>query len=250
MAPLRRRASPPSSSATSPTGSSRSAGRAAPSPPMTSASSASRPRSDPTRRTLHLVGVQTFADGTTKVWKTPVVEVAKESTGSGVTPAPAASAAAALGLAAVGARDQLQEAPLKRWALLARAPARGRLPGDRAGPRQPAADRPGRGLGRRDRARADRPALRPAGARRREHGDERPGRRRDGVAGAHRSPATCGRWSFRCARASRTATTPFAGASSRPTATSSRASSRSDSARAGRRPRRPRCRRRRSTGRS
>ena len=49
---------------------------------------------------LHLVGVQTFADGTTKVWKTPVVEVAKESSGPGDDRATRGLAAAALGLAA------------------------------------------------------------------------------------------------------------------------------------------------------
>ena len=51
--------------------------------------------------TLHLVGVQTFADGSTKVWKTPVVEVAKESTGSGSDTTSRSLAAAGLGLAAV-----------------------------------------------------------------------------------------------------------------------------------------------------
>ena len=51
--------------------------------------------------TLHLVGVQTFADGTTKVWKTPVVEVAKESSSSGSDTGTKGLAAAALGLAAV-----------------------------------------------------------------------------------------------------------------------------------------------------
>lgn len=50
---------------------------------------------------IHLVGVQTFADGTTKVWKTPVVEVAKESAGSGSDKGSRGLAAAALGLAAV-----------------------------------------------------------------------------------------------------------------------------------------------------
>ena len=50
--------------------------------------------------TLHLVGVQTFADGTTKVWKTPVVEVASGSGGSGSDAAGRGLAAAALGLAA------------------------------------------------------------------------------------------------------------------------------------------------------
>jgi uncharacterized protein YcnI len=50
---------------------------------------------------LHLVGVQTFADGSTKVWKTPVVEVAKDSTGSGTDNGSRGLAAAALGLAAV-----------------------------------------------------------------------------------------------------------------------------------------------------
>ena len=51
--------------------------------------------------TLHLVGVQTFADGSTKVWKTPVVEVAKESAGSGSDDGARGLAGAALGLAAV-----------------------------------------------------------------------------------------------------------------------------------------------------
>jgi MYXO-CTERM domain-containing protein len=50
--------------------------------------------------TLHLVGVQTFADGTTKVWKTPVVGVAKESSSSGSDTGTKGLAAAALGLAA------------------------------------------------------------------------------------------------------------------------------------------------------
>jgi MYXO-CTERM domain-containing protein len=50
--------------------------------------------------TLHLVGVQTFADGTTRIWKTPVVEVAKESAGSGSDTTSRILAAAALGLAA------------------------------------------------------------------------------------------------------------------------------------------------------
>ena len=50
--------------------------------------------------TLHLVGVQTFADGTTKVWKTPVVEVAKEGSGSSSDTTSRSLAAAALGLAA------------------------------------------------------------------------------------------------------------------------------------------------------
>jgi uncharacterized protein YcnI len=50
--------------------------------------------------TLHLVGVQTFADGTTKVWKTPVVEVAKESVGSSGDTAGRGLSVAALGLAA------------------------------------------------------------------------------------------------------------------------------------------------------
>jgi MYXO-CTERM domain-containing protein len=50
---------------------------------------------------VHLVGVQTFADGSTKVWKTPVVEVAKESTGSGTDNGSRGLSAAALGLAAV-----------------------------------------------------------------------------------------------------------------------------------------------------
>jgi uncharacterized protein YcnI len=52
-------------------------------------------------RTLHLVGVQTFADGSTKVWKTPAVEVAKESAGSESDNGSRGLAAAALGLAAV-----------------------------------------------------------------------------------------------------------------------------------------------------
>jgi uncharacterized protein YcnI len=51
--------------------------------------------------TLHLVGVQTFADGSTKVWKTPVVEVANESGGSSSDNASRGIAAAALGLGAV-----------------------------------------------------------------------------------------------------------------------------------------------------
>jgi len=51
--------------------------------------------------TFHLVGVQTFADGTTKVWKTPVVEVAKASAGAGSDNGSRVLAAAALGLAAV-----------------------------------------------------------------------------------------------------------------------------------------------------
>jgi len=50
--------------------------------------------------TLHLVGVQTFADGTTKVWKTPVVDVATEGAGSGSDTTSRGLAAAALGLAA------------------------------------------------------------------------------------------------------------------------------------------------------
>jgi uncharacterized protein YcnI len=50
--------------------------------------------------TLHPVGVQTFADGTTKVWKTPVVEVAKEASGSSNDTTSRGLAAAALGLAA------------------------------------------------------------------------------------------------------------------------------------------------------
>jgi uncharacterized protein YcnI len=49
---------------------------------------------------LHLIGVQTFADGSTKEWKTPVVEVAKESGGSSSDSAGRGLAAAALGLAA------------------------------------------------------------------------------------------------------------------------------------------------------
>jgi MYXO-CTERM domain-containing protein len=51
-------------------------------------------------RTLHLVGVHTFADGTTKVWRTPVVEVADESGGSSTDTTSRVLAAAALGLAA------------------------------------------------------------------------------------------------------------------------------------------------------
>ncbi|HET7171098.1 MAG TPA: DUF1775 domain-containing protein [Gaiellales bacterium] len=51
--------------------------------------------------TLHLVGVQTFADGTTKVWRTPVVEVAKESSGSSSDTTGRTLGAAALGLAVV-----------------------------------------------------------------------------------------------------------------------------------------------------
>jgi hypothetical protein len=50
--------------------------------------------------TLHLVGVQTFADGTTKVWKTPVVEVSKEPSGSSSDTSSRVLAAAALVLAA------------------------------------------------------------------------------------------------------------------------------------------------------
>ena len=50
--------------------------------------------------TLHLVGVQTFADGSTKVWKTPVVEVAKQSPGSSSDTTGRGLSAAALGLAA------------------------------------------------------------------------------------------------------------------------------------------------------
>jgi uncharacterized protein YcnI len=53
-----------------------------------------------TTTTLHLVGVQTFADGTTKIWKTPAVEVASESGGSGSDTAGRGIAAAALGLGA------------------------------------------------------------------------------------------------------------------------------------------------------
>jgi uncharacterized protein YcnI len=52
--------------------------------------------------TLHLVGVQTFADGSTKVWKTPAVEVAKEGSGTGSDTTTRSLAAAALGLAAAG----------------------------------------------------------------------------------------------------------------------------------------------------
>jgi uncharacterized protein YcnI len=51
--------------------------------------------------TLHLVGVQTFADGSTKVWKTPLVEVGKESAGSTTDNSSRGLAGAALGLAAV-----------------------------------------------------------------------------------------------------------------------------------------------------
>jgi uncharacterized protein YcnI len=50
--------------------------------------------------TLHLVGLQTFADGTTKVWKTPEVEVAPAAGGSGSDTPGRAMAAAALGLGA------------------------------------------------------------------------------------------------------------------------------------------------------
>jgi len=50
---------------------------------------------------LHLVGVQTFADGTTKVWKTPVVEVAKEAGGSSGDTTGRTLGAAALGVAVV-----------------------------------------------------------------------------------------------------------------------------------------------------
>ena len=50
--------------------------------------------------TLHLVGVQTFADGSSKVWKTPVVEVAKASAGSSGDTTGRSLGAAALGLAA------------------------------------------------------------------------------------------------------------------------------------------------------
>ena len=53
-----------------------------------------------TETTLHLIGVQTFADGSTKVWKTPVVEVAEESAGSSSDSAGRGLAAAAVGLAA------------------------------------------------------------------------------------------------------------------------------------------------------
>ena len=72
----------------------------------------------------------------------------------------------------------------------------------------------------------------------------------DVVARPHRSRRRQGAGDPACAPACPTATTRSAGASSRPTGTSSRASSRSGSVRAGRRPRPPRCRRRRSTGRS
>ena len=54
----------------------------------------------PSETTLHLVGLQTFADGSTKVWKTPVVEVAKESAGSSSDTTGRGLSAAALGLAA------------------------------------------------------------------------------------------------------------------------------------------------------
>ena len=58
--------------------------------------------------TLHLVGVQTFADGTTKVWKTAAVEVAGGPAGSGTDTASRGLGAAALALAiaalAVGRR--------------------------------------------------------------------------------------------------------------------------------------------------
>ena len=54
----------------------------------------------PDEATLHLVGVQTFASGATKVWKTPVVDVAKPSGGSGGDTATPGLAAAAIGLAA------------------------------------------------------------------------------------------------------------------------------------------------------
>jgi YD repeat-containing protein len=50
--------------------------------------------------TLHLVGVQTFADGSTKVWRTPVVDVAQASSGSGGDTTGRGLGAAALGLAA------------------------------------------------------------------------------------------------------------------------------------------------------
>jgi uncharacterized protein YcnI len=54
----------------------------------------------PGSTTLHPVGVQTFADGTTKVWRTPVVEVSKEASGSSSDTTSRGLAAAALGLAA------------------------------------------------------------------------------------------------------------------------------------------------------
>jgi MYXO-CTERM domain-containing protein len=54
----------------------------------------------PDEATLRLVGVQTFAGGTTKVWKTPVVDVTKSSGSSGGDTASRGLAAAALGLAA------------------------------------------------------------------------------------------------------------------------------------------------------
>jgi hypothetical protein len=51
--------------------------------------------------TLHPVGVQTFADGSTKVWRTPVVEVSSDSTGSGSDTTARGLGAAALGLSVV-----------------------------------------------------------------------------------------------------------------------------------------------------
>jgi uncharacterized protein YcnI len=51
--------------------------------------------------TLHLIGVQTFADGSTKVWKTPVVEVAKEPGESSRDTTGRSLGAAALGVAVV-----------------------------------------------------------------------------------------------------------------------------------------------------
>jgi uncharacterized protein YcnI len=50
--------------------------------------------------TIHLVGVQTFADGSTKVWNTPEVDVEAESSGSSDTTS-RVLAGAAIGLAAV-----------------------------------------------------------------------------------------------------------------------------------------------------
>jgi uncharacterized protein YcnI len=54
----------------------------------------------PSETTLHLVGVQTFADGSTKVWRTPVVEVARPSAGSTGDTTGRVLSGAALGLAA------------------------------------------------------------------------------------------------------------------------------------------------------
>jgi uncharacterized protein YcnI len=50
--------------------------------------------------TIHLVGVQTFADGSTKVWKSPEVDVEAESSGSSDSTS-RVLAGAAIGLAAV-----------------------------------------------------------------------------------------------------------------------------------------------------